>query len=253
MADRIVGLTRLAASSPRSSARAHRRGQRLDVPMFETMVGFVLGDHLGGLSFVPPSTGWRLRRLIAEIGGPCRLPMAISARWSIPTNSGFASLTAIGRDDLADTDSRFGSFASRMEHVSYVYGWLSDIFLTRTSGEWIDLLDAADVPVMAMHTFETVLRDPHLADAGFFNMVEHPSEGSTIAMANPVQMSATPVEITRYAPLLGEHTVEVLQELGVPEERIATLLDRGIAVAAGAAEAPQFDEAVRRFGDSRTV
>lgn len=254
IADRIVGLTGLSGILAAIIERNRSdRGQRVDVPMFETMVNFILSDHLGGLTFVPPAGDGGYIRLIAENRRPMPTADGHICALVYTDEQWVRFLTAIGQDDLAHTDSRFASFASRMEHVSYVYGWLSDIFLTRTSGEWIDLLDAADVPVMAMHTFETVLRDPHLADAGFFNMVEHPSEGSTIAMANPVQMSATPVEITRYAPLLGEHTIEVLQELGVPEERIATLLDRGIAVAAGAAEAPQFDEAVRRFGDSRTI
>eukprot|EP01032_Pedospumella_encystans_P036203 gene36203-40954_t len=90
----------------------------------------------------------------------------------------------------------------------------------------LDLLDAADVPVMAMHTLESVLSDPHLMDAGFFTHVDHPSEGRLVRMANPVQMSGAAVEITRHAPVLGEHTVEVLQELGVSDERIAHLLDR---------------------------
>ena len=254
IADRIVGLTGLSGILAAIIERSRSgRGQRVDVPMFETMVNFVLSDHLGGLSFVPPAGPGGYARLIAENRRP--LPTADGHVCALVYTDDHWQrfLEAIGQPDLARTDSRFSSFAARMENVSHVYGWLADIFRTRTSGEWIDLLDAADVPVMAMHTFETVLHDPHLSDAGFFNRAEHPSEGTILAMANPVEMSATPVEITRFAPRLGEHTIEVLQELGVPQERIASLLDRGIAVAADHSAAPAFEEAACRFGDGRTI
>ncbi|MET3580158.1 formyl-CoA transferase [Mesorhizobium robiniae] len=235
IADRVVGLAALsgilAAIIERNRSGV---GQRVDVPMFETMVSFILSDHLGGLTFDPPLDHGGYARQLARDRRP--LPTADGHVCALVYTDDHwrRFLKAIGQDDLMDADSRFASFDARIRNVSFVYGWLADIFKTRTSGEWIDLLDEADVPVMEMHTFETVLRDPHLADVGFFNTVDHPTEGRTIAMANPVQMSATPVEITRFAPMLGEHTVEVLRELGVPPDRISSLLDRGVVAAATA-------------------
>ncbi|WP_352936445.1 CoA transferase [Mesorhizobium sp. M0938] len=235
IADRVVGLAALsgilAAIIERNRSGV---GQRVDVPMFETMVSFILSDHLGGLTFDPPLDHGGYARQLARDRRP--LPTADGHVCALVYTDDHwrRFLKAVGHDDLMDTDSRFASFDARIRNVSFVYGWLADIFKTRTSGEWIDLLDEADVPVMEMHTFETVLRDPHLADVGFFNTIDHPTEGRTITMANPVQMSATPVEITRFAPMLGEHTVEVLRELGVPPDRISSLLDRGVVAAATA-------------------
>lgn len=230
IADRIVGLTALSGILAALIGRGDSGpGQRVDVPMFETMVSFVLSDHLGGLTFEPPlDQGGYVRQLAAD-------------RRPLPTADGHVCallytddhwrrfLKAVGQEGLMERDGRFASFQSRIENVAHVYGWLAELFRTRSSSEWIDLLDAADVPVMAMHTFETVLRDPHLADAGFFRATDHPSEGATITMANPVQMSETPVEIERLAPRLGEHSVEVLRDLGLSPERIVDLLARGIA------------------------
>jgi len=254
IADRIVGLTGLSGILAAIIERNRSgRGQRVDVPMFETMVHFVLSDHLGGLSFVPPVGPGGYARLLAENRRP--LPTADGHVCALVyTNDQWRRfLEAIGKSDLMQTDGRFATFEARMENLTHVNGWLAEIFRTRTSGEWIDLLDAADVPVMAMHTFETVLQDPHLADASFFRRVEHPSEGTTLTMANPIELSATPVEINRFAPMLGEHTVEVLQELGISPDRIANLLERGIAMTAGDCVAPALGEAARRFGDDRTV
>ncbi|MGP4689361.1 CaiB/BaiF CoA transferase family protein [Agrobacterium pusense] len=235
IADRIVGLTALSAILAAMVERTRSgRGQRVDVPMFETMVHFIMSDHLGGLTFDPAlDQGGYVRHLARDRrpyptadGHVCAL-VYTDEHWK-------RFLQAIGQSDLLERDDRFSDFDARMKHVDHVYGWLKDIFLTRTSSEWIDLLDAHDVPVLAMHTLETVLNDPHLQDVGFFRKVNHPTEGAMITMANPVTMSATPPAISRLAPGRGEHTIEIMRELGVAEDRIAALLACGIVSAPAA-------------------
>lgn len=233
IADRIVGLTALSGILAALIGRGRTgQGQRVDVPMFETMVSFILSDHLGGLTFRPPLDGGGYVRLLAADRKPLATADGHVCALLYTDDHWRRFLKAIGEEGLMERDPRFASFQSRMQDVAHVYGWLAEVFVTRTSSEWIDLLDAADVPVMAMHTFETVLNDPHLADAGFFRPVEHPTEGATLTMSNPVQMSQTPVEIDRLAPRLGEHTVEVLSGLGLAPERVADLLARGVAAQA---------------------
>ena len=232
IADRVVGLTALSGILAAIIERNRSGiGQRVDVPMFETMVSLIMSDHLGGLSFDPPLDGGGYTRLLARDRRPMPTANGHVCALVYTDDHWRRFLKLIGQDALMQTDERFSTFGGRMQNIGFVYGWLAEIFRTRTSEEWIDLLDEADVPVMAMHTFQTVLNDPHLADVGFFRAVEHPSEGSTLAMANPVQMSATPVEITRHAPNLGEHTVEVLRDLGLAPERIDDLIARGIVAA----------------------
>lgn len=229
IADRIVGLTALSGILAALIERQRSgRGQRVDVPMFETMVGFILGDHLGGLTFDPPLDGGGYARQLARDRRPFRTADGYVCALVYTDDHWRRFLEAIGQPDLMATDSRFATFRARMEHVAHVYRWLTDLFQTRSSAEWIALLDEIDIPVMAMHSFETVLEDPHLAEVGFFQRVEHPSEGEIVAMANPVRMSATPIEPRRLAPRLGEHTIEVLRELGVDDGKIRTLLESGI-------------------------
>ena len=233
IADRIVGLTALSGIMAALLERQKTgRGQRVDVPMFETMVSFILGDHLGGLTFDPPIGKGGYTRQLARDRKPYRTADGYVCALVYTDDHWRRFLKAIGQPDLMEKDPRFASFSSRMENVAHVYGWLTELFLTRTSSEWISLLDENDIPVMAMHTFETVLDDPHLSEVGFFQHVKHPTEGDIISMANPVLLSGKPAQTDRLAPLLGEHTVEVLREMGTAEEQIALLLNKGIVAAA---------------------
>lgn len=229
IADRIVGLTALGGILAAVVERYRTgEGRQVDVPMYETMVGFILGDHLGGLTYDPPAGPGGYPRQLARDRRPFQTADGYVCALVYTDDHWDRFLAAIGQPDLRETDPRFASFSSRMDNIAHVYGWLSELFLTRTSSEWIALLDENDIPVMAMHTFETVLEDPHLKQVGFFQHVEHPTEGNIISMANPVRMSGKPLPIERLAPQLGENTVEVLREMGLSEATIKELLDRKI-------------------------
>src|SRR5690606_21622176 len=184
--------------------------------------------HLGGLTYDPPAGPGGYPRQLARDRRPFQTADGYVCALVYTDDHWDRFLAAIGQPDLRETDPRFASFSSRMDNIAHVYGWLSELFLTRTSSEWIALLDENDIPVMAMHTFETVLEDPHLKQVGFFQHVEHPTEGNIISMANPVRMSGKPLPIERLAPQLGENTVEVLREMGLSEATIKELLDRKI-------------------------
>ena len=206
LADRVVGATAVGAILAALFERERSgRGQRVDVPMFETMVAFVLSDHLGGLTFDPPlDAGGYARQLSPERrpyatrdGYVCAL-VYTDAQWQ-------RFLLAVGRDELL-ADARFASFAERSRHIDEVYGELSRIFMTRDTAEWLVLLDAADVPAMRMHDLQSVLDDPQLEASRFFAMVEHPSEGLMRSMRPPPVYSRTPAEPLRLAPRHGEHS-----------------------------------------------
>ena len=113
-------------------------------------------------------------------------------------------------------------------------GELNDLFAaelaTRSSAEWLRLFDAAGIPAMAMHTPDSLLHDPHLDAVGFFQRVEHPSEGAIRTMAVPTRWSATAPLPQRQAPRLGEHSVALLREAGLSPAQIDDLLARGISV-----------------------
>jgi crotonobetainyl-CoA:carnitine CoA-transferase CaiB-like acyl-CoA transferase len=228
LADRVVGLSAVGAilaSLLHLDRTGH--GQRLDVPMFETMAGFVMSDHLGGLTYEPPlDRGGYARHM-----SPDRRPYQ--------TNDGFISVIiyndkqwknffdATGRDDLRN-DPKYATFAGRLANIDTVYGELGRIFLTRTTADWMTLLVEADIPVMPIHDLESILEDQHLVETNFFALTEHPSEGKIRSMKVAAQWSESPAEPDRPAPRLSEHSEEILREAGFTASEIAKLFDEQI-------------------------
>ena len=103
--------------------------------------------------------------------------------------------------------------------------------LTRSTAEWLDALLAADIPATPLHTLDSLVADPHLNASDFFSIVEHPSEGPIREMAIPSRWSDTKPSVRRRAPLLGQHSVEILREAGIDDARIAAMLASGATAA----------------------
>jgi crotonobetainyl-CoA:carnitine CoA-transferase CaiB-like acyl-CoA transferase len=239
MADRIVGLTAVGGILAALLARQQTgRGQRLDVPMFETMVGFVLGDHLGGLSYEPPLDHGGYARQLSHERRPYRTLDGYICALVYNDTQWQRFLRAIGRESLLQEDDRFATFANRSRHIDFVYGELGRIFEQRSTAEWMALLEAADIPMMPMHDLESVLTDPHLVATEFFSTSEHPTEGTIRSMRMPMSWSDSTPEPPRHAPRLGEHSAEVLQQAGFSAAEIDELVATGAVQISGPHAAP---------------
>lgn len=240
MADRIVGQTAVGAILASLLARGRTgRGDRVDIPMFETMVAFVLGDHLGGLTYEPPLDQGGYPRQLSPERRPYRTRDGYICALVYNDKQWEGFLKGIGRESLVQEDPRFATFAVRSRHIDHVYGWLSRVFEERSTAEWMELLERADVPFMPMHDLQSVLQDPHLQATGFFQTVEHPSEGTIRSMRMAPRWQENTADEPRPAPRLGEHTAEVLREAGLGSAEIEQLLASGVARAAPAPAAKE--------------
>jgi crotonobetainyl-CoA:carnitine CoA-transferase CaiB-like acyl-CoA transferase len=204
-------------------------GQELEVPMFETMVSFVMAEHLWGTAFEPPLAPPGYVRLMSVHRRPYRtsdgyiaiLPY-MNAHWDT-----FCDVA--GHPELRD-DPRFRTMADRTRNIDATYAETARIMATRTTQEWLDLFATTSVPVNRVNTLTDLIDDPHLVATGFWKTFEHPTEGRLRTTAFPVGFSATPAEETRrHAPRLGEHTRELLADLGYTDDRIDALLASGAA------------------------
>ncbi|MBL8334229.1 MAG: CoA transferase [Rubrivivax sp.] len=230
VADRSVGLYAFGVISAALYAQARTgKGQRVDVPMFESMLPTVLGDHLYGQTFVPPQGGFGYPRLLSPERRPYRTADGHVCCLIYHDHHWRAFLQIIGRPGLYDSDPRFASITTRTAHITELYQLVADELARRPTAEWQALLKQADIPVFPMHTFESVLDDPHLADIGFFSETDHPVVGRIREMAVPSEWHGTPPQRLRPAPALGEHSREVLREAGYDEAAIDALMNAGVS------------------------
>ena len=119
-----------------------------------------------------------------------------------------------------------------MRNIDATYSKTGEIMATRTTAEWLKVFDQSGVPVIVVNSLEDLITDPHLTATGFWQFQEHPTEGRLRMASFPVNFSASPAAITRPAPRLGEHTVEVLREAGLSDQDIDKLTASGAAMTA---------------------
>jgi crotonobetainyl-CoA:carnitine CoA-transferase CaiB-like acyl-CoA transferase len=132
----------------------------------------------------------------------------------------------IGRPGLAD-DARFRTNGDRMKNLAALIPLIAERLTTRTSADWIREFEAAGVPVGPVNRIGEMLADPQVAARDMVLEVDHPRAGRVKALGMPIKFSETPGEIVRAAPLLGEHTREVLEGLGYTSVEIDGLRDEG--------------------------
>jgi crotonobetainyl-CoA:carnitine CoA-transferase CaiB-like acyl-CoA transferase len=159
IADRTTGLYLANAIS---AALFHRertgQGQAIEIPMFEVFAEYLLGDHLSGLTFDPPE-------------GPQYYPRLVSKhRKPYATKDGYVCVLvytdlhwrnffkAISREDLL-TDPRFSTHGGRADNIDDVYAFVADTLKTRTTAEWLDQLEKADIPAAPLHDIASLLDD----------------------------------------------------------------------------------------------
>jgi crotonobetainyl-CoA:carnitine CoA-transferase CaiB-like acyl-CoA transferase len=227
-ADHVVGLIAtqciLAALFQREKTG---EGQAIEVPMFENVSAFVLAEHMGDLTFVPPRGG------DARVLDPLAKPVATKdGHICVSANTdaqAFALFDAIGRPELK-SDPRFCSVKTRLANVRAYFEVRAEGLRARTTAQWLDILEQADVPAGRVHTIESLAADEHLADVGFFRKVDHPVEGEIVDLAFPNRFSSGGREDFRPAPRMGGDSVEILREIGYGNEDVDALVRSGVTI-----------------------
>jgi crotonobetainyl-CoA:carnitine CoA-transferase CaiB-like acyl-CoA transferase len=111
-----------------------------------------------------------------------------------------------------------------------LYELIEAIAAGRTNAEWLGLLTQAQIPCAPINSLEDLFADPHLQAGDLFATMDHPSEGRIQVVNSPMRFSASPAAISRGAPLLGQHSREILREAGIADTEIAALVESGIVV-----------------------
>jgi len=220
-ADKTVGLIGVIAILAALSRRDRTgEGGYVEVPMFESMVAFTAVEHLYGHQFDPPrGPAWYPRVMAAD-----RRPQATADGYicALPyTDTHWRRLfDAIGRHDLT-ADPRFADIAARTANVAELYALLATIMKTRTTAEWMTLLESLEVPCAEVKSLEELIDDPHLKATDFFASLD--LDGQRLRLPGvPVLFDGERPPVRR-PPRLGEHTREVLLEAGLAPDQADVL------------------------------
>ena len=128
-------------------------------------------------------------------------------------------------------DARFATNRARMANLDALTDAMNAVIATRSRNEWIAAFDAAGVPVGPVHTIGEALEHPQTRARKMVVDLQHAQAGKTRALATPLHFSRTPTETARAAPMLGEHTREVLREFGYTDAQIDHFVAEGVVAA----------------------
>jgi crotonobetainyl-CoA:carnitine CoA-transferase CaiB-like acyl-CoA transferase len=227
LADKTCGVM---AAQAIVAALFHRertgKGQFVEVPMFETMVSYVMVEHLHGRTFDPPVGSAGYSRMLAPWRRPYRTAdghvctlIYTDAQWRRFWN-------ALQQPEMMN-DPRFMDIAARSRNISDVYRIAESQFAGKTTQQWLTLFEELEIPAGPLNSLDDVLDDEHLKAVGFFKHFKHPTEGEIVMPDVPFRFTDSPAGIGRLPPRLGEHGRDVLAEFGVKADEIDTLLAAG--------------------------
>ena len=228
VSDLMAGM--YAASAILAALFARRdggEGQVIDVPLYDTQLAWLANQAMNYLvsGDVPSRHGNGHPNIVPYQAFATRDGYLVLA---VGNDGQFAACAeCLGLADLA-TDPRFASNAARVRHRDELVPRIAERIAAGSTAEWLERFGALGIPCGPVNDLEQAFADPQVGARGLLARLPHPLAGDVPGVAHPVRLSATPARAVRAAPLLGEHTDEVLSRvLGYGDERIASLRAEG--------------------------
>jgi crotonobetainyl-CoA:carnitine CoA-transferase CaiB-like acyl-CoA transferase len=202
--------------------------REIQIPMFESFATVVLSEHLYGETFDPPIGSAGDARLL----DPNAKPVATRDGYiCITTNTDaqvLAMFDAFGKPELK-ADARFNTALARIEHIGAFFQLRADEIARESTDHWMQAFEQYDVPAMPCHTLKSLLEDKHLDDVGLLEKSDHPTQGEIWNINVPTKMTGFAPEVRLPAPHIGQHTADVLAEIGYSASEIEGMLAAGAA------------------------
>jgi len=228
VADKVMGLHLAFALA---SGLVHRlktgEGCAVEAPMFESMVAFLLVEHLAGRSFEPPLGPAGYERLLVNNRRPYRTRDGFITIMPYTTLQWTRFLECIGRGDLLVLDW-VKDPVKRSANVDALYQLIADAGPAKTTAEWLALMKEREIPCGRANSLGDLFDEPHLKAVGLFENVTHPSEGAMHTVRSPFRVSGAAKRLDRPAPRLGDSSEAILLEAGFSAAEVQQLADEGV-------------------------
>jgi crotonobetainyl-CoA:carnitine CoA-transferase CaiB-like acyl-CoA transferase len=189
------------------------KGAFVEVPMYETMVAFNLVEHFYGLHFDPALSGPGYPRLLNPWRRPYKTTDGYLCAMPYTDQHWRRFFTEAGESAFA-ADPRFTDIAARTRNIAALYEIAGKIIATRSTSTWLDIFNRLEIPASKMNRLEDLQEDEHLRATGFFEKIHDPGMGDLVFPGVPVKFDDARPPV-RMAPRLGEHTAEVLAQIGM--------------------------------------
>ena len=226
--DKIAALNAAQAISTALYAREKTGlGQHIRLSMLDAVLSFLWSGEMDGHTFLEnqvegPEEFSPFDLVFETSNGYICVATVTSAQWV-----GFASAT--GHSQWLQ-DPRFATSEAREAHRNERLELMQEVLRTRSTDEWIERLERADVPCSRIHTRREVVHHPHLAASESLVEYRHPDAGNIRQARDPARFDRTPTSFATPPPMLGEHTGEVLSDAGYSEQEIAALRSAKVIV-----------------------
>ncbi len=226
-ADKVTGLMLgMSILSALFNREKNGEGTELEVPMMETMVDFTLVEHLYGYNFLPPKAPPVYPRQSSPNRKPYKTLDGYIAVLPYSDDQWLRFFSIIKKENILK-DPKFCSLESRNQNIDELYKILSEELKKRNTSFWIKNLREQDIPATKVNFPKDLFGDEHLERINFFKVQDHPTEGKLLYPSFPVEFNEDEISESLHAPSLGEHTKEVLTDLGYSEFEIESFVSKG--------------------------
>ncbi|MEV5116699.1 CaiB/BaiF CoA transferase family protein [Peribacillus frigoritolerans] len=225
MADLYAGLYAIISILAALEARNQTgRGQHCDISLMDSMVASLLNIGTGFLNTgnLPKRYGNQHPTLVPYQNFQTKDKEIIIAVGNDRQFQRFCSL--INTEELPQ-DERFATANARIIYREELIPKLQEVILTKTADKWLTLFQENNIPCGPINTLDRVFTDEQVLERQMIQEVEHPIVGIVKLLGSPIKLSDTPVTIERHPPLHGEHTEEVLLELGYDKQEIESFME----------------------------
>lgn len=223
--DKLTGITAAQAVAAALAGRERSgEGQHVRVSMLDAVVAFMWSSDMGGQTFVGREVEVQRAATFIDLIYETKTDYISVSVMSNPQWQSFCQITE--RQDLLE-DERFKTPALRDQHADERLNIIQDILLERTAADWLKTLDDAGVPCAPVLKRKDMVQHAQVKASEIVIEHDHPHAGRLRQARPAARFEGTPTEIARGAPVLGEHTAELLGELGFSQEEIASLSDGG--------------------------